>query len=99
MSGAIPSWARVGAKVVCVDASPPPFGWSRDPLVAQAIYQIEAIEVDHTGVGLFLVEAKTLSTTRGYWANRFRPLITQSDDMAAHFRKLLDVPANHQVEA
>jgi len=85
MSG-IPGWARVGAKVVCVDDGDAP------ALTADAIYTITGIAFGWQGVG-FLVLAELPEHLRdGWFFSRFRPLITQQDDIETHFKALLDVP-------
>jgi hypothetical protein len=108
MSGR-PSWARVGAKVVCVNAQ-----WiGRSPLIEGAIYTIIGFHNNRAvkgveWVGLFapdehalvLAEAANPATdVRGFNRNRFRPLISLEHDMAVHFSALLDVPTPHEVDA
>ena len=76
---AVPSWARVGAKVVCVidgDCSvihPGP-----------TVYTIDGVECCpslHIWVGGYLE-----------LAFRFRPLVTQQDDIATYFEQFLHTP-------
>lgn len=95
MSG-LPSWARVGAKVVCISA----FGGRSAPHipVKGEIYTISHLDPDHQwGPMLQLVEFGderiSRSTTRSYSypVHCFRPLVTIEDDIAAHFRQHLDV--------
>jgi len=98
----MPSWARVGAKVVCVDPNPSWANvlWAATP-AKDCIYTIREI-VD--GDAILVEEIRNVDaavhlndgTYRrgepcfGIW--RFRPLITQQDDIATHFKALLDVP-------
>jgi hypothetical protein len=86
------SWARVGAKCVCVDAdSPSQSGiWQGDRLVAGSTYTIVAVTSSPVGlVGVKVLEADTPNPF-GYWLARFRPLVTisQAQDVAK-FRHLL----------
>lgn len=89
----IPSWARVGAKVVCV----------RAPWLPQSgpspkdVCQVAEVAVDRGGVWLYLdghsewvQESATKRARHSYGVNCFRPLITQEDDIKAHFALLLE---------
>ena len=81
----LPSWARVGAKVVCVDAGP-------RRLTAGGVYTIRQVVVgaiDADGapyVGVHLEEIqRTPYRDIGvvpFDIARFRPLVSQSDDIA-----------------
>jgi hypothetical protein len=96
MSG-VPSWARVGAKVVCINADG--FRVSQ-PLLLGATYTIrrvrEGLAKDGWVPGLELVEVTNnvnpfSRNEHGYRLTRFRPLVddeAQERD-AAMFRKLL----------
>ena len=96
VSGAIPAWAFVGAKVVCIDADlhggP---GWPPLAPVEGATYVI----VRHGPIsisGNWQIEVATedgrqVNAGHAFWGKRFRPLITQEDDIATHFSALLDV--------
>lgn len=82
------SWAEPGAKCVCVDASP--CSWSGRPsgLIVGEVYTVVAqLPMDRTGgIGVRINEVPSASELRGGkygWAiSRFRPLVTQSDDVA-----------------
>jgi hypothetical protein len=95
----IPSWAKVGAKVVCVDDSVAgsvlrivragfrPAALDV-PLVSGKTYTISAINV-HPVFGSYCVRLSDLAsrshgsvTDWGYDISRFRPLVTQQDDVA-----------------
>jgi hypothetical protein len=92
MSG-LPSWARVGAKVVCVNAK---HSW----LVEKRVYRIADLgDEDSTGP-VISVEGVMMGNRLARWfVGRFRPLITLEDDISTHFRQLLDVPARHGADA
>ncbi len=93
---AIPSWARVGAKVVCVRAP-----WSTTPEPGFAHPMVgDVLTVSGTDirwrVGLTFAEKHPNDV---YNVDNFRPLVTLSSDIAEHFEHLLDVPASHEREA
>jgi len=100
MSG-IPSWARVGAKVVCIGDGGGPARWTDfDGPTKGHVYTISRVllNLDVMAVYVHLVEIARGPTARLWWGddvgydiNRFRPLITQQDDIEAHFKALLDV--------
>lgn len=84
----IPSWARVGAKVVCVDAGPGPVRHSVAPLVKGTLYTIASTEWGS------VIEAPIIRIveSRGrFGLFRFRPLVTrtQEQDISAYFKPLL----------
>ncbi len=89
----------MGAKVVCVSQTSSVI---RKPLVVGATYTIRNTGVDPISgcVGCWLEEVSNpirstscgLVAELGYMLKRFRPLITQQDDIEIHFKALLDVP-------
>jgi hypothetical protein len=88
----LPSWARVGAKVVCIDAVGTP------ELVEGQTYTIEAVDdvpLRVGGFGVWLVDVGVMQdrvgSYFGFRLSRFRPLVTIEDDIATHFASLLDV--------
>ena len=83
----VPSWARVGAKVVCVDTSPGDWN-GRGGFVAGEIYTLTWVWTHRNGTPVCAVSAFPRSIAR---ISRFRPLITIEDDIATHFRQHLDV--------
>lgn len=99
-TGIPPSWARVGAKVVCVDAR-----WNRgeaSPLRQDATYTIAAVLGPRPGyfdskptfcVGIELIETANPIKPIGFAIRRFRPLVTDEQREAdlAQFRKLLSI--------
>jgi hypothetical protein len=104
----IPSWARVGAKVVCVHPANPIFGdmW---PLREGAVYTVTGVvpeSYQSTGcptpgpVALLLAGVVNPSShARAFNIGRFRPLITRSlEDDLAIFRPLL-VPTKETQDA
>jgi len=80
----IPAWAVRGAKVVCV--MPDELG----TLTKDAVYTV--VRAEHDG-RVYLIIAELPPDMRDGWRiERFRPLITQQDDIETHFKALLDVP-------
>lgn len=97
---AIPSWARVGAKVVCVDAADTQSGGV--PEIAEGVvYQIrwaghysDWYNGEYSGVrlvGIDRFDTAVLSDV-AFKLFRFRPLITQQDDITTHFEQFLHTP-------
>lgn len=96
----LPSWARVGAKVVCVDAVGAP------ELVERQTYTIEAIDdvpLRLGGLGVWLVEVSIMQNAvgsyYGFRLSRFRPLVTIEDDITTYFAELLTAPVRVTEEA
>lgn len=102
----LPLWARVGAKVVCIDDSAarwPGARWGGDdqPPVVGKTYTIAKVFID-LGMGepaVHLVELQRGYTARllfgddaGYGLFRFRPLVDQQTDIATHFAHHLKQP-------
>lgn len=92
MSG-IPSWAVKGARVVLVDDSPGAFG-----NLGERGDICELLDITNE----FAVPACRAREINGKWCHsfieyarldRFRPLISQANDMAAHFSRFLDTRA------
>lgn len=89
------AWAKVGAKVVCVDDSA---SWAgRVPLVKGQIYVIQGIlpnrplwGLEANVVGLFLLGVQSRSPA-GFRSDRFEPLVekTQEQDVSM-FKSLLN---------
>jgi len=108
----IPSWARVGAKVVCIAgaamiaAAAAKRPWGKFPF-AGGVYAIRGIVTGTDGVANLLlvgVENPPMESTVGLveWgfpSRYFRPLVTLEDDITTYFAELLDVPAGQKVEA
>ena len=99
----IPNWAKLGAKVVCVDdrvhPAPSWVVWSTEaiPLVKGERYTLGEISV-HNGFLLACINEVPLrgDDDFGYKLSRFRPLITQSDDIAL-FTHLLETTSEDQL--
>lgn len=75
------AWARPGVKCVCVDASG---GRSGDRLKVGAVYtviEMMSYEDDFGQRGIRVVEATSDHYSGAYRLSRFRPLITQEDDV------------------
>lgn len=92
----IPSWSRVGAKVVCINNKAlPGHVWSSLPQPrVGSIYTVTRMfisPIDGSPVVRLMELPETEPFDGGYLISRFRPLITQQDDIEAHFRVLLDV--------
>lgn len=102
MSG-LPSWARVGAKVVCVDDSNQCWPWyapeQDECVVKDGIYVIESagiyfdFESGEDYVGLTVCGVRRVDGVRNvpFDISRFRPLVTLEDDITTYFAELLDV--------
>lgn len=93
---AIPSWCRVGAKVVYLGAVNPSPNHKR--LSAGAVYVIRSImQNPDTGTWGVRVEGvqniihDRLRLELGYNVSRFRPVHTLEDDITTYFAGLLDV--------
>ena len=93
----IPAWARIGAKVACIDAYWN--GWTTGlPLTKDATYTI--VDVVYTGgrypdvcgYSLLLKETTNPSGGIGFGVERFRPLVSLESDLTAHFNALLHTP-------
>lgn len=88
-ASAIPSWARVGAKVVCIRSSTTQH--SNETGVSEgSIYTIrEIVEFPAAfGVGLRFREISNPANNtfvgrieRAFWIDRFRPLVTDSEEL------------------
>ena len=99
MSEAIPSWARVGAKVVCVRDFAESFtirdqGYRRLPVVNE-VYVITKVEAwpQYSAVTLDLLGLDPV----GYDVQGFRPLVSQADDIATFFAQHLNTRAPETV--
>lgn len=108
MSG-LPSWARVGAKVVCVTEHGRglPSDWDAGPQVGE-VYTISRAYIGFVGAlavpSITLAECPVIDLLTGQeWAgydvDRFRPVVTIEDDLEAHFTTLLHVPAGQKADA
>jgi hypothetical protein len=108
----IPSWCRVGAKVVCVRD-----GWDRHEVVDPrgqltyakqgGVYTIREIVIRAAGTGLLLAEVRNPISEAGSGAGMevafdvrcFRPVVDRSkeQDISEHFKPLLNV--DHREDA
>lgn len=100
----IPSWCRVGQKVVCRDGGT--FAQMGDEIVPQAgsIYTIRTVEVFDGRAFLRFMEIvnnphdyKDGFGEVDFSADGFAPLISQQDDLAAHFNHHLTTRATERV--
>ena len=97
----IPVWARVGAKVVCINGQ---FKWSSKPRFSLWLATMVGGEVRKGGIYVItsvepdgpIVWLRLKGYAAPYTCRAFRPLISQADDLAAHFHQLLQVP--HRIE-
>jgi len=96
---AIPSWARVGAKVVCIDDEkatgrfiPASYrgSWDGD-LVKGSIYTISAYGKHSAFPDMLCVHVSEAPRKAPFALRRFRPLVTLEDDITTYFADLLDV--------
>lgn len=92
MSEAIPSWARVGAKVVYIDDSPGDVDDGGKRLIVGEVYVLRAVTDEFPSVACRVV-GDGLEPWEFMRLNRFRPLVSQSDDISVHFAHLLDTRA------
>lgn len=94
MSGALPSWARVGEKVVCRVAKVLPISEVRQsPLVVGETYVITAAFY-HRRTGYPVVYVEPFGNSISFLVWRFRPLAStknRSEDVAM-FRDLIRQP-------
>lgn len=86
----LPSWARVGAKVVYIDDSPGRLVAGAEVLRVGSVYVLRSV-TDEFAEPACQVHGDRLCHDEFLALARFRPLITQEDDIAAHFRQHLDV--------
>jgi hypothetical protein len=95
---AIPAWARVGAKVVCI--SDTTSSWRRSLTVGET-YTIRATAIDYRdrpGCWLEEIKNETVQTAHdgmvelGYVLTRFRPLVSLESDITTHFEQFLHTP-------
>lgn len=105
MSASLPSWARVGAKVVCVNASGS--GDGKTPLIEGRTYTIRSIndELSTACAGIRLAEITNGRCPLGwewhYNITRFRPAVepkSEAEDLA-HFTHLLTAHHPQEVDA
>lgn len=98
----IPSWAKVGAKCICVDGRlyfwAPGVANSSRPPVKGEIYTIVASRIDIYGDARVFIEGcpnlKAFDPTdHGWGVERFRPVKTIEDDISEHFAILLRTPS------
>lgn len=94
----IPSWCRVGQKVVCVDDKTP-FGRKHNLIAEGAEYEIERVKAPYivlTGVALSFP-----ASSRGWNYKRFKPLTSQpskAEQDAKLFNSwLTDLPTPEQL--
>jgi len=86
----IPSWAKPGAKVVCVDAFPLEGSIWVSPPVEGVIYTITDTFYQE---GVLLLRLKELRNFQdiGYLARRFRPLVSRTQEQDVDlFKSLLN---------
>ena len=95
----LPSWARVGAKVVCVDDVDhrETRYLHKDWVSAGQTYIIREVYFDGGLPGFLLVGVKghinpVCGLEQGYAISRFRPLVDQQTDIATHFAHHLKQP-------
>lgn len=79
---------KVGQKVVCVDASPDPFGRALQVKKGQ-VYTVSAVLCG--GIGITLVEI-SCTDAHGWWASRFRPVVERKTDISVFQAMLKQVP-------
>lgn len=94
----IPSWAKVGAKVVCVDGED-----TSGALLSGVVYTVDGISGDRYGVFLHIEAARLNDATDGnaWLVSRFRPVSerTAKDDISEHFAVYLKTPVRTSIRA
>lgn len=105
MSG-IPHWCFVGAKVVCVDDTHPHgYAWCEDAPTVGMTYTVSRvwrypvsidesdgeIVVELAEIGQRTVASAVWKQDIGYGLYRFRPLVSQEDDVAMFQRPVTDM--------
>lgn len=101
----IPTWARKGAKVVCVNAeATSAFGVQE--LIEGDVYVIRwvgwfhhELQGRHAAVRVVGIERFCNRRDYPFDALRFRPLISQADDISTHFQALLSTPVKKEEDA
>lgn len=102
----LPSWARVGARVICIDDVPdagksfPDYMPTKGDICVIAGFSASGYRDEPTLVieghpNWCAIHRREV----GYFVRRFRPLITLEADLEAHFSQLLHVPSTHTVDA
>lgn len=87
------AWAKPGVKCVCIDADPK--GGIGHTLVHQSVYTIDGVFELRGTPGVWLVEVRSEHETGGFRLERFRPLITEADDLAL-FTHHLNTQHSHE---
>lgn len=102
----IPAWARVGAKVVLCRAIAGTGKAHEVWPVVGGVYTIRGVVIDADGCGLHLEEivnkVDIYSDGVGevdFKVERFRPIISQADDISTHFQALLSTPEKKEEDA
>lgn len=104
----IPSWCRVGAKLICVDAAPlvDLFGRTFEcKLEKGRTYTVAASDVlegvfrsvEAIYPAVMLEEVANPKGSGFYALTRFRPLVTEQDDLEAHFNQFLTTDHRERV--
>jgi len=99
----IPAWARKGAKVVCISNAPEPgkVFYNECPPLGEPV-TISGHVYALNGWALVIAEYPNPDIVVGevgWLARRFRPLISQADDIATHFQALLSAPVKTEEPA
>ena len=84
----IPSWMQKGAQCVCIKRTPwavvrEGFGDNRHPAFGE-VCVIEGVSVE---MGMIALDIRGYSSLLG--ARHFRPVVTEQDDLEAHFNQFL----------
>lgn len=77
---------QVGQKVVCVDDSPGELGPTS--VKRGSIYTVSRVYLDSGQIGICLAEAKPCHALLGFWARRFRPIVSRKTDISI-FKRML----------
>lgn len=100
----IPSWCRVGAKVVCIELLARVYA-ETVPVVGET-YTIRDVRDYGDVVGILVSEIRNAVANYDegdlepcFIIEAFRPLITLEDDLKAHFEQHLRAPSNQKADA
>jgi predicted thioredoxin/glutaredoxin len=93
-------WLFVGAKVVCVDDSPPRVEWNAEHLVKGRVYTISEVDpAEPVAVALEGLRVRKAGDAFLYIASRFRPLHDNSKTIEAMRNLMLDATVRGKVSA
>jgi len=84
---------RVGQRVICIDATPYNGDWADgvDPLIQGAVFTISRSNYPSPiFTGGVVISVRELTNPYGYFASRFRPVVSRPTDISAFTKMLTD---------